>query len=140
MMHEHEAREPRIDPERWPMLGAFVETAVDDRLIVTFALSDVLPATQVEEVVLGVDALRDGRGHRLTLYAVFESQCVSVFTRCGEREELHAEAEVSYPDGAVTIVLDEPRVCLESQPDVTAFTVIDGLTCQSDAPVTLFAS
>ncbi|NQX35744.1 hypothetical protein [Herbiconiux sp. VKM Ac-2851] len=138
-MREREADGRGTDWAGWPMLGAFVETAVDDRLVLTFALSDVLPAGRVEAVTLGVDALRDGAGRRVTLYAVFEPQSVNVFSRCGDLERRHDDAEVTYPDGAVCVTLDlaEPALCLDSQPEVRGFAVIDGVTRQEHAPVTL---
>lgn len=136
-MRDGEAGGWRARSEGWPMLGAFVESAVDDRLIVTFALSDVLPAGKVDAVVLGVDALRDDVGHRVTVYVVFEEARVDVYSRSDDDERRHGDAEISFPEGAVSIVLDGPRVCLDSQPDVRAFTVIDGVTRQDRAPVTL---
>jgi hypothetical protein len=138
-MRERETGRRGTDRGGLPMLGAFVESAVDDRLVVTFALSDVLPAGRVDAVVLGVDALRDGAGRRVTLYAVFEPQSVHVFSRCGDLERQHDDAEVTYPGSAVCIALDlpGPELCLESRPEVRGFAVIDGIARQEHAPVTL---
>ncbi|MCS5715677.1 hypothetical protein NVV95_14090 [Herbiconiux sp. CPCC 205716] len=134
----------------WPLLAAFVERA-DGRLVMTFALSDVLPADRVDTVVLGVDALRDDAARRVTLYAVFEPRSVNVFSRCGDLGRRHDEAEISYPGTAVCVALGldaaglgdggpgRAGLCLESQPDARGFAVIDGVTRQDHAPVTLLA-